>query len=1377
MKKQITFLQGFFLSLLFLGGVSLKAQTSFSDSFTGAISPNWVGNGFYNLTQANGVLTVKVNTTQPGTSFYVNLGGNINISSNPVLNIKLKTNRVCYLKVTVNASDGTSGSREVRIASAVDTFVNYCLDYSGLTFTKTSVNRITFAVNDFANSFSGTLTFDDLILGTGAAKFASICPLRDVTVYKGATGQKILVTDLANASGVTVGGAGALMSNISVSSITSNSALGGVCTITYDAGTPGTALVTVTATGTGGFGNNTSVFRLTVEDNNPPTINAVPDAKMAVGKLQTIQLSGISDGNASIEQPLTITAVSSAPAIIPNPSVSYSQGSPYATLSVTPASAGTATITLTVKDNGTTNNTTTINFNITSYAGFNYAPTINAPANQSMYNGGNPLKVKLTGISDGDGGTQTLTITATRNNPAVISSVAASYTQGRDTAILTINAAGVGKDTITVTVTDNGGNGSNNGNQSTQVSFAVSVLTPPPTGYQVVMNNFTADTTAGLWKIEDNGVTQNCRYVDTLGTRWIRININNKTNWTGLWYNLPQEIDVSKYPYMSYRIMASGFSPLLTHAYFWDVDTTRNTQGAHRQRDTITSNISSPHTVIMDFRDPLDQINDNGVPMNMSRVVRLLFNYHDKFSWPNDAISGVVYIGDILVGDKVPPASLPALTPVCTIDPVPTYVFWAGTNQQTIQLTGISNGQGGTSGITFQVLSSKTPFIPVPTISSVSSDGKATLTFTPATSNVDSSTIVIRVSAAGATTKEVRFVAKSVSDVAANAVAINVDATTKKQTVVGFGGFEPPEYLLEKYAQEQGCTLMRLTVDWDFEKNNDNADPAVLNRSGFNKAVLDFDYIRKAYEAGVTDFFITLWAPPAWMLQSLSSVAVEGAPDWSATLQKVDPLYYDEYVEYMVAIVRMIKEETGVEIAGFCPQNEPAFTEPYGGVILDPTHMAEVCGKLGKRLTEEGFATKPITSEQVFSQGHYPVVEYANALKADPLGNQYGKVVGTHYPNTNATAWNSQYTAAYPKELWATECTSNGNDFGSVLNQMESMIVGFNNGCGAWCVWGYNQGSSGNEDDLTKKEGMTFGYGTSKHFWAYKNWAKYVRKGAVQVKSTSGNSNIVSVAFVHETDQTLTIILLNKDSKLPYAVKFTGSAPASGYKVYRTSYYEKCIEVDAGKNGVYMLPPKSISTFVLNLNVNHAPTIDQVADKFMPMNGSINVNLTGITCGDPVSQNITVTAVSDNPSVIPNPTVNYTSPNTTGTLTVTAVPGQYGKVKITVTVKDDGGTANGGVDATTMSFYVTVNSGGKLQDVSEKASVFPNPASSEVTVIVPSELAGGTLTITDVTGKEVTTQVITGDNVKVDVSGLAPGLYMINLSNNAAVAKLKFTRK
>ncbi|MGB0600461.1 MAG: FG-GAP-like repeat-containing protein, partial [Rubripirellula sp.] len=66
------------------------------------------------------------------------------------------------------------------------------------------------------------------------------------------------------------------------------------------------------------------------------------------------------------------------------------------------------------------------------------------------------------------------------------------------------------------------------------------------------------------------------------------------------------------------------------------------------------------------------------------------------------------------------------------------------------------------------------------------------------------------------------------------------------------------------------------------------------------------------------------------------------------------------------------------------------------------------------------------------------------------------------------------------------------------------------------------------------------------------------------------------------------------------------------------------------------------------------------------------IELTGIGDGDGRNQPLSVTAVSNNPSLIPNPTVDYMSNSDSGRLTITPTADQSGIANITVTVMDGG---------------------------------------------------------------------------------------------------------
>jgi hypothetical protein len=117
-------------------------------------------------------------------------------------------------------------------------------------------------------------------------------------------------------------------------------------------------------------------------------------------------------------------------------------------------------------------------------------------------------------------------------------------------------------------------------------------------------------------------------------------------------------------------------------------------------------------------------------------------------------------------------------------------------------------------------------------------------------------------------------------------------------------------------------------------------------------------------------------------------------------------------------------------------------------------------------------------------------------------------------------------------------------------------------------------------------------------------------------------------------------------------------------------------------------------------SVNDAPVIDPVADRSVAEDsGQVTIILTGIGAGTPglpvgdpsrEVQVLAVAAASSDPLLVTHPTVSYVSPATTAAISFAPLPDATGSARITVTVRDDGGTDRGGADTTTISFTVTV---------------------------------------------------------------------------------------
>ncbi len=143
----------------------------------------------------------------------------------------------------------------------------------------------------------------------------------------------------------------------------------------------------------------------------------------------------------------------------------------------------------------------------------------------------------------------------------------------------------------------------------------------------------------------------------------------------------------------------------------------------------------------------------------------------------------------------------------------------------------------------------------------------------------------------------------------------------------------------------------------------------------------------------------------------------------------------------------------------------------------------------------------------------------------------------------------------------------------------------------------------------------------------------------------------------------------------------SGLVEGTTYYFAATTYAASGMESPFSSEVSYLVPTNPIA--------NQPPTLNAINSLAINENAGLQtVNLSGIGSGAPnESQTLTVTATSSNAGLIPNPTVIYTSANSTGSLTFTPVANGNGTATITVTV-NDGGTSN---NIVTRTFTVTVN--------------------------------------------------------------------------------------
>jgi O-glycosyl hydrolase len=563
-----------------------------------------------------------------------------------------------------------------------------------------------------------------------------------------------------------------------------------------------------------------------------------------------------------------------------------------------------------------------------------------------------------------------------------------------------------------------------------------------------------------------------------------------------------------------------------------------------------------------------------------------------------------------------------------------------------------------------------------------------------------------------------------------------------------------------------GSSGMRLGVIGNHvEEVNDNDDPFVLDMSKLNHAAFDWNYLRYLKANGVEKFILTLWSPPAWMKEGLSYSLVEQAIAWENTQNKVLPYMYDEYAENIVATIKLIKEEADIDVYAVCPQNEPAFNEPYESSILSPVQFVKFIRVLGPRLQAEGLNTKIYMPEQVYGQNFYSMSEYISTLNADPIATQFVDIIAVHGYGADGitpgipdfSGWSDLYSSAHagshPKELWMTETDITYTSFADALKYAGGIHSGLRYGNISWWT---NFGFQGNQ--ITKNL-------PNSSFYTTKNYFKYIRPGAIRVGSSSTNPDVMEVAFFHPVNKTYTIVLINKASTAN-SVQLTGNNIPTKYKAFRTTSFENFVEIDSVKNNIFLLPPSSVTT--LYATENSILAINAVDDQYIQHNaGPQQVALSGIDNGSGSTNGLSISVKSDNPLLIPDISVGSINADGTATLNYTPATDQNGDAKVTLTLTDGVGNSR------ELVFYIITGPTGIKTDAGKQLNIYPNPASNYFNLVVPAT-SFRELTITDLTGKLVYQQEINSIEMTINTSGLDKGLYFVKISGNnqSIVSKL-----
>jgi O-glycosyl hydrolase len=344
--------------------------------------------------------------------------------------------------------------------------------------------------------------------------------------------------------------------------------------------------------------------------------------------------------------------------------------------------------------------------------------------------------------------------------------------------------------------------------------------------------------------------------------------------------------------------------------------------------------------------------------------------------------------------------------------------------------------------------------------------------------------------------------------------------------------------------------------------------------------------IRRDY--GVRDVFADAWTAPAYMKTNDSTsnggtlCGVPGATCASGNWEQA-------YANFLVQYARDYAQ-AGIPLSYIGFENEANLAPGYDGMVMTPAQTADFAPVIGRALAWSGLPTR---LECCAAEGWDYATQYAAAIEADPAALRYVSLFTSH----GYTEWPTFPVPGWNKPVWETEWSTfeswdpawdDGTD-ASGLTWAQHIYTGLTSAnLSAFLYW---WGSSeptfnGDNESLIQINGTTVS--ASGRLWAFANYSRFVRPGAVRIGATTTDTGLDLTAF-RNLDGSVAIVVLNTDTgadTVSFGLQNLGLPGWSRVTPYVTdsasdTAAQPCLSAQSG-TFTYTLPARSLVTFVVS---------------------------------------------------------------------------------------------------------------------------------------------------------------------------------------------------
>jgi O-glycosyl hydrolase len=447
------------------------------------------------------------------------------------------------------------------------------------------------------------------------------------------------------------------------------------------------------------------------------------------------------------------------------------------------------------------------------------------------------------------------------------------------------------------------------------------------------------------------------------------------------------------------------------------------------------------------------------------------------------------------------------------------------------------------------------------------------------------------------------------SQAPAGVAAVTVRQDVTYQRIAGFGSSEafgqaqalrqaPPALqqkalsLLYSPVTGAGLTILRNEISADSGTTiepdapaSPSAKPAYLPLS----AIADdqgqlwlAQAIRKQY--GVTNVFADAWSAPAFMKTNKSAInggTLCGVP--GATCASGD--WRQAYANYLVQYAKDYAA-AGIPLSYVGPENEADLSRNYDTMLLTPAQNADFLHYLGPALARSGTGAKV---DCCASQGWDRAQQYADAIEADPAASASTALFTSHgYSQAPASP-----LAGWTKPVWQTEWSTfetwdpawddgtPASGFTWAQQIYDGLSAANLNAFLYW--WGSTTPSeNGDNEGLLLLDAAAGTVTPAGRLWAFANYSRFVRPGAVRIGASTADQDLEVVAF-RNTDGSVAVVALNTSMAAKPATFAAGGTGRVVPYLTDASHHTAAqppVQVTSGSFDA-TLPARSLMTFVI----------------------------------------------------------------------------------------------------------------------------------------------------------------------------------------------------